>query len=81
MHKTVMSYRIRSFCSNVKLMKFVSISFKPWSCAFVGINNTSKSCPAFPNTAAGLSTAVYWYFVKALLLASELPTFSEWLSL
>ena len=34
----------------------------PWSCALVGMNNTSKSCPAFLIFAVGLSTASCWYF-------------------
>ena len=44
---------IRPFCSDVILMRFVSSSFLPWSRAFVGINNTSVFCLAFPNIAGG----------------------------
>ena len=51
MNKTVMSYRIHPFSSDVILMRFVSSSFEPWSRAFVGINNTSVFCLAFPNVA------------------------------
>ena len=76
-----MSYRIRPFCSDVILMRFVSNSFSPWSRAFVGINNTSVYCLAFPNSAVGFTTALYRYFGRALLVASELPTFFERLSL
>ena len=76
-HKTIMSYRIRPFCSNVILMRFVSSSFQPWSRAFVGIDNTSVFCLAFPNIAVGFFTALYRYFCKALLRASEFPTFSQ----
>ena len=53
MNKTVMSYRIRPFCSDVILTSFLSSSFQPWSRAFVGINNTSVFCHAFPNIAVG----------------------------
>ena len=63
-NKTVMSYRIRPFCSDVILMRFVSSSFWPWSRAFVGINNTSVFCLAFPNIAVGFSTALYRYFAR-----------------
>ena len=59
-----MSYRIRPFCSNVILMRRVYSSLDPWFCALVGINNTSKSCPAFPNIAMGFSTALYRYFER-----------------
>ena len=45
-------------------MRDVYRSLNPWSCALVGINNTSKSCPAFPNIAAGLQSASYWYFAR-----------------
>ena len=48
MHMTVMSHRIRPYCSDVILMRFVSSCFKPWSRAFVGVNNTSVFCLAFP---------------------------------
>ena len=76
-----MSYKIHSFCSNAILMRFVSSSFWPWSRAFVGINNTSKFCLAFPNIAVGLPHCSLSVFCKALLLASELPTFYEQLPL
>ena len=42
------SHRIHPFCSDVILTRFVSSSFWPWSRAFVGINNTSVFCLAFP---------------------------------
>ena len=32
---------------------------------------------SFPNTVAGFPAAIYWCFYKALLLASEFPTFHE----
>ena len=63
-NKTVMSHRTRSFRSDVILMRFVYSSLDPWSCALVGINNTSKSCLAFPKFAVGLPTAIYWYFAS-----------------
>ena len=63
-NKTVMSHRTRSFRSDVILMRFVYSSLDPWSCALVGINNTSKSCLAFPRFAVGLPTAIYWYFAS-----------------
>ena len=46
------------------LMRFVSGSFEPWSRPFVGINNTSVFCLAFPNIAVGFSTALYRYFAR-----------------
>ena len=57
MNKTVVSHRIHPFRSDVILMGDVYRSLNPWSCALVGIINTSKSCLAFPNIAVGLSTA------------------------
>ena len=46
-------------------MRDVYSSLNHWSCALVGIHiYTSKSCPAFPNIAVGLSTASYWYFAR-----------------
>ena len=57
-----MSHRIHPFCSDVILVRFVSSFF--WSRAFVGINNTSVFCLAFPNTAVGFSTALYQYFAR-----------------
>ena len=59
-----MSYRIRRFCSDVIFMRFVSSSFWPSSRAFIGINNISVFCLAFPNVAVGLSTALHWYFAR-----------------
>ena len=47
-HKTVMSHRIRPFCSDVILMRFVSSFFWSWSRAFVGINNTGICVLRFP---------------------------------
>ena len=38
-------------------------------------------CLAFPTIAVGFSTAIYRYFARHMLLASELPTLYEWLSL
>ena len=63
-HKTVVSYRIHPFCSDVILMRFVSSSFWPWSRAFVGINNTSVFYLALLNIAMGFSTALYRYFAR-----------------
>ena len=77
-HKTMMSYRIRPFSSDVILMRFMSSSFWPWSRAFVGIDNTSAFCLAFPNT--GFPHCSLSVFCKALLLASELATFYKRLS-
>ena len=77
MNKTVVSHRIHPFCSDVILMRDVYSSLDPWPCALVGINNTCKSCLAFPNIAVSLTTALLLVFCKALLLASELPTFFE----
>ena len=48
----------RPFCRDVMLMRFVSSSFQPWSRAFVGIDNTSVFCLAFPNIAASFELAV-----------------------
>ena len=45
-------------------MRFVSSSFQPWSRAFVGINNTSVFCLAFPNIAVGFSTALFRYVAR-----------------
>ena len=53
MNKTVVSHRSHPFFSDMILVMFVYCSFLPWSCAFVGINNASKSCPAVPNIAVG----------------------------
>ena len=58
----------------------MSSSFWPWSRAFVGINNTSVFCLAFTNIAVGVLHCSLSVLCKALLLASELPTFSERLS-
>ena len=62
--ETVVSHRIHPFRSDVILMRDVFRSLNSWSCALVGTNNTSKSCPAFANIAVGLSTASYWYFAR-----------------
>ena len=64
MRKTVMMKRIRPFCSDAVLMRFVSSSSQSWSRAFVGINNTSVCCPAFPNIAVGFTTALYRFFAR-----------------
>ena len=61
-----MSYRIHPFCSDVILMRLVSSSSKPWSRAFVGINNTSVFCRAFPNIAVGFSTALDRSFLQGI---------------
>ena len=45
-------------------MRFVPSSFYPWSRAFVGINNTSLRCLAFPNIEVGFHTALYRYFAR-----------------
>ena len=63
-HKTAMSKRIHPFCSHVILMRFVFSSFWSWSRAFVGINNTSVFCPAFPNIAVGFTHALYRYVAR-----------------
>ena len=55
-NETVVSHRIHPFCSDTVLMRCMYSSLDPWSCALVGINNTSKSCLAFPNIAVGLHT-------------------------
>ena len=64
MNRTAASARIHPFCSDVILMRFVSSSFWPWSRAFVGINNTSVFCLAFPNIALGLPTALNRNFAR-----------------
>ena len=46
------------------LMRFMSSSFSPWSRAFIGINNTSVLCLAFPNISVGFTTALYRYFAR-----------------
>ena len=76
-NKTVISHRIHPSFSDMILMRFVSSSMDPWSRAFVGINNTSIFCLAFPNIAVGFHHCSLSVFCKALLLASELPTFHE----
>ena len=63
-NETAVSHRIHPFRSDVTLMKDVYRSLNPWSCALVGINNTSKSCPTLPNIAVGLPTASYWFFAR-----------------
>ena len=60
--------------SEVILMRFVSNSFWPWSRAFVGINNPSVLCLAFPNIAVGLSTALHRCFLQGI--AAGIGTFN-----
>ena len=62
--KTVMIRRIHPFFSDMILVMFLYCSQLPWSRAFVGINNTSILCLAFPNTAVGFSTVLYRYFAR-----------------
>ena len=77
MHQIGLSLCLCSFCCVVFFMIPLRYTFQSYSHRFVGIDNTSIFGIVFPNTAAGFSTAMYWCFYKALLVASEIPTFYE----
>ena len=58
-NKTVVVQRVHLFFIDMILVRFVNRNFKPWSCALIGISNTSYFCLAFPNIAVDFSTALY----------------------
>ena len=66
MYQTVMAQRIYSSCSDVIFVIPVRHTFQSYSHGFVGIDNTSVFCLAFPNVAVGFPTAFYRYFLQGL---------------